>query len=175
MIIKKSNQNYAGHKKETVKSVFKLIGIILLVVIITGTAGFVIKSLWNWLMPEIFNLGRITYWQGIGLLILFKILFGGISQSSEKSTGYEASKRRDGIIKHTVYKEMQKNNNNNDKEDAEETVNDDNKEQTREDNLEQEKLYEEWWIQEGEARFDEYMKSINDSGSGNDSIPDELK
>jgi hypothetical protein len=39
--------------------------------------GFVVMSLWNWLMPALFSLGTITFWQAIGLLILSRILFGG--------------------------------------------------------------------------------------------------
>jgi len=39
--------------------------------------GFVIMWLWNWLMPAIFGLGVITYWQAVGLFVLAKILIGG--------------------------------------------------------------------------------------------------
>lgn len=39
--------------------------------------GFVVMSLWNWLMPALFGLTAITFWQALGLLILSKILFGG--------------------------------------------------------------------------------------------------
>ncbi|HKJ86096.1 MAG TPA: hypothetical protein VKA06_08465 [Spirochaetia bacterium] len=35
-------------------------------------------ALWNWLMPEIFGLTRITYWQAWGLFLLFSILFKNI-------------------------------------------------------------------------------------------------
>ncbi len=38
---------------------------------------FFVMRLWNWLMPAIFGLHLITYWQALGLLILCKILFGG--------------------------------------------------------------------------------------------------
>ena len=38
---------------------------------------WVVMLLWNWLMPMIFHLGELTYWQALGLLILSKILFGG--------------------------------------------------------------------------------------------------
>ena len=38
---------------------------------------FLIKALWNWLMPPVFHLGMITYWQALGILVLAKILFGG--------------------------------------------------------------------------------------------------
>jgi len=38
--------------------------------------GFIVMELWNGLMPAIFHLTTITFWQAIGLLILSKILFG---------------------------------------------------------------------------------------------------
>ena len=38
--------------------------------------GIVVKLLWNWLMPAIFGLGEISYWQAFGLVILAKLLFG---------------------------------------------------------------------------------------------------
>jgi hypothetical protein len=37
--------------------------------------GWVVMLLWNWLIPEIFGLTRISYWQGWGLLVLSSILF----------------------------------------------------------------------------------------------------
>lgn len=33
--------------------------------------------LWNWLMPVIFKLPAITFWQAVGLLLLSHILFKG--------------------------------------------------------------------------------------------------
>lgn len=39
--------------------------------------GFVIMYLWNWLMPLLFHLPEITFWQTVGLLVLSRILFGG--------------------------------------------------------------------------------------------------
>lgn len=33
--------------------------------------------LWNWLIPSIFGLTTINFWQAIGLLVLCKILFSG--------------------------------------------------------------------------------------------------
>ena len=39
--------------------------------------GFVVMSLWNWLMPALFGWHLISFWQALGLLILSKILFGG--------------------------------------------------------------------------------------------------
>lgn len=40
-------------------------------------AGFVVMELWNWLMPAIFDLTIISYWQALGLLVLGKLIFGG--------------------------------------------------------------------------------------------------
>jgi hypothetical protein len=38
--------------------------------------GMAVQLLWNWLMPVIFGLGEISYWQAFGLVILSKLLFG---------------------------------------------------------------------------------------------------
>lgn len=40
--------------------------------------GWAVMLLWNALMPEIFALPPLTYWQGVGLLLLGRILMGGI-------------------------------------------------------------------------------------------------
>jgi hypothetical protein len=51
---------------------------IVALVLIGGTAfGWAVTGLWNWLMPTLFGLGRITFWQALGLFVLGRILFGG--------------------------------------------------------------------------------------------------
>ena len=40
--------------------------------------GWLVMILWNWIMPTIFNLPLIGYWQGFGIVILAKLIFGGI-------------------------------------------------------------------------------------------------
>jgi len=37
--------------------------------------GYFVMLLWNWLMPAIFGLVEITYWQAWGLVLLAHILF----------------------------------------------------------------------------------------------------
>ncbi len=37
--------------------------------------GFIVMLLWNWLMPDIFGLPTISYWQAWGLVLLSHILF----------------------------------------------------------------------------------------------------
>jgi hypothetical protein len=39
--------------------------------------GFAVMGLWNVLMPGIFAVRSISFWQALGLLVLCKILFGG--------------------------------------------------------------------------------------------------
>jgi len=51
---------------------------ILLFVLLAATLfTFVVMWLWNWLMPVIFSLHAINFWQALGLLVLSRILFGG--------------------------------------------------------------------------------------------------
>ncbi len=54
-------------------------GICFAIIIALAIFGFsyITMELWNWLMPDIFGLKMITYWQALGLLILGKILFSG--------------------------------------------------------------------------------------------------
>ena len=51
-------------------------------ILIWGTiaiAGFgsAIWQLWNWLMPELFGMPAIGFWQAVGLMALSWLLFGG--------------------------------------------------------------------------------------------------
>lgn len=46
-------------------------------IVFLAVFGWVTERLWNWLMPPIFHLHVITYWQAVGLLLLSKILLGG--------------------------------------------------------------------------------------------------
>ncbi|MDQ0107745.1 hypothetical protein J2T02_002866 [Chitinophaga terrae (ex Kim and Jung 2007)] len=38
--------------------------------------GFLTMTLWNCLIPELFNGPHVTFWQALGLLLLGKLLFG---------------------------------------------------------------------------------------------------
>jgi len=38
--------------------------------------GEIVMRLWNWLVPMLFGLRQITFWQAIGILALCRILFG---------------------------------------------------------------------------------------------------
>lgn len=49
----------------------------LMAVLFGAAITIVVMELWNWLMPELFGLDMISFWQALGLLVLSKILFGG--------------------------------------------------------------------------------------------------
>ncbi len=61
--------------------------------------GWVVMLLWNWLMPDIFGLKRVSYWQAWGLLILSAILFKGMG-SSGGSNGRSDRKRKSELRRH---------------------------------------------------------------------------
>ncbi|MBX3047735.1 MAG: hypothetical protein KIT46_08115 [Anaerolineales bacterium] len=54
--------------------ILAVLGMLLFV----SVGGFVVRALWNWLMPELFGLPLISFWQGLGLLVLTRLLFGGM-------------------------------------------------------------------------------------------------
>ncbi len=54
---------------------FVLLGLIG-VAVFALVFGWLVMILWNWLMPAIFRLGVITYWQAFGIVILAKLIFG---------------------------------------------------------------------------------------------------
>ena len=66
--------------KQTVYNIFYVIGVLMLVVILIGGP---LMILWNWLMPMIFNLPEITFWQACGLQLLSIILFKQINTKKE--------------------------------------------------------------------------------------------
>jgi hypothetical protein len=40
--------------------------------------GEVVMHLWNWLLPPLFGWRALTFWQALGLLVLCRVLFGGL-------------------------------------------------------------------------------------------------
>jgi len=67
------------HHKKGLK-VLRIIGMTLVGIMAAILFGFLfalfIKLLWNWLMPVLFGLTEISYWQAFGIFILAKLLFG---------------------------------------------------------------------------------------------------
>ena len=51
---------------------------VLFVVVALAALGVVVMALWNWLLPGLFGWPAIGFWQALGLLVLSRILVGGL-------------------------------------------------------------------------------------------------
>jgi len=54
-----------------------VVGFMVFALLFVTLFGWAVHSLWNVLMPEIFGLPQISFWQALGLLTLSWLLFGG--------------------------------------------------------------------------------------------------
>jgi len=128
--------SYFNHKARTRK--FGIIAgwVLLGITAAVGFAfllGYAIMLLWNWLMPEIFGLIEITYWQAVGIIILAKILFGGFGH---KKHDHNKSKCPD---------RFKRSNSKNSKS-----------------GFAKWKYYDKFWKEEGEEAYDNYIQNVED-------------
>ena len=98
--------------------------------------GIIVRELWNWLMPMIFGLPAITFWQGVGIVILAKILFGGFSSHNDSSKPSKSC-RRESYEKRWEADGMKAG-------------------------FEKWRHYDEWWESEGEAAFTRYAEEARE-------------
>jgi len=68
-----------NNEDETMKQhhFLRALKVLLFVTVAGALLGFVIMQLWNWLMPAVFGLRVITFWQALGLFVLGKLLLSG--------------------------------------------------------------------------------------------------
>ncbi len=151
-------------EKKVAWKVLKVIGMVLLGILAGAFFGFVIMWLWNWLMPMIFDLTTLTYWQAVGLFILAKIIFGGFSGGSDSAS--KKKKGEKGTIRHTIKSEIKREFDKEFDKDQEKArakkaaKNGDVVEEAEEvaDSKSYDDMYESWWEKEGEKNFEQYMK-----------------
>jgi hypothetical protein len=77
-----------------IEKVFKGLMMLVMVAAVSVLLGFVVEHLWNWLMPGIFGVRTITYWQAVGLFFLSKLLLGGFPRGGGRGRGDRGWKRR---------------------------------------------------------------------------------
>lgn len=92
--------------------------------------GFLIKLLWNWLMPELFGLKEISYWQGIGIFVLARIIFGSFGGNNGSSKAKNSKKKIKGSC---------------------------NEDEETNDKYHSARNYDDWWETEGKKAFDDYV------------------
>ena len=54
----------------------------------TFIGGEVVRRLWNWLLPPLFGWPSLTFWQALGMLVLCRILFGGLGLHSSGRSNF---------------------------------------------------------------------------------------
>ena len=53
-----------------------VLGGVVMAVVLGVLFGYFVMLLWNNLMPDLFGFKLLTYWQGLGLVIMARLLFG---------------------------------------------------------------------------------------------------
>lgn len=152
----KMNWDIESEKNMAMK-VLKIIGMVILGVGVCILLGFVVMWLWNWLMPAIFGLSVITYWQAVGIFILGKLIFGGIGGSGNSGSSSKSSKNENKSgIGYEIKKEIKKEFDKEFEKDYEKRHNSDS-EEVVEENADYDEMYEKWWDTKGEKDFKKYM------------------
>ncbi|MBN2050382.1 MAG: hypothetical protein JW760_08075 [Spirochaetales bacterium] len=86
--------------------ILMVIGFVILGAGLLFLFGFIVRALWNWLMPDIFGLKTITYWQAWGLLVLSCILFGRIGGSG--GSGGSSDRKRKKQLRSYIREEQER-------------------------------------------------------------------
>jgi hypothetical protein len=71
-------------------------------VVFIAIGGEVVMQLWNWLLPPIFGVREVSFWQALGILALCRILFGGFG-----GRGCSRSKRMNAEERERLRQRMQ--------------------------------------------------------------------
>jgi hypothetical protein len=74
--------------------IFRFIGFGILGLGFIFLAVFITMSLWNWLVPSLFNGPELNFWQTAGLFLLSKILLTGISPGKHHDYRYKNDWRK---------------------------------------------------------------------------------
>jgi hypothetical protein len=74
--------------------VFRYVGFGILGIGFIILAVFITMSLWNWLVPSLFNGPAVNFWQTAGIFLLSKILLTGLAPGSRRDYRYKNDWRR---------------------------------------------------------------------------------
>lgn len=70
--------------KDVYESICVVLGSILFVIVLCFISAWVVSMCWNYIMPYLFNLPNITYWQAFAIQILCGCFFKPTNISSSK-------------------------------------------------------------------------------------------
>ena len=105
----------------------------VLIILLFGTS---LTLLWNWLMPDLFGIQKISLIQGFGVFALSKIIFGGFSGESKD----KKDKKKMNDYKQVDLRKTSINSHSN-------NIYDD--------------LFEKWWTEEGQSIFEKYLNEVD--------------
>ena len=98
--------------------------------------GIFVMLLWNALLPDLFKFPEIDYLQSVGLIILARLIFGGISFRYDHKKSKKSHNRKDKLIGLEWL-----------------------------DTISDWKYYDKYWDEEGEQNFKDYKKRMKDDNS----------
>ncbi len=108
---------------------FKVVFMIIAAIAFLLLFGYGFMLLWNWLMPDVFGLPILTYWKAVGILVMAKLLFGHFEGKGHKNHAKSPRKRFRNRINDSCKTDFSKW-----------------------------EFYDEFWNEEGEKAFEEYLK-----------------
>ena len=73
--MRSKNEDKTMHRRRFSRGL-KFVLFVPVAILVAALVCLLVMSLWNWLMPEVFGLHAITFWQALGLLILSRLLLG---------------------------------------------------------------------------------------------------
>ena len=111
-----------------IRSAFKIFFMIIAAGVFLLLFGYGFMLLWNWLMPEVFGLSSLSYWQAVGILFMAKLLFGNFEGKGHKRHSERPRKH------------------------FRERMND-----TCKSDFSKWQFYDEFWKDEGEKAFEDYI------------------
>lgn len=127
------------HRTHPVLKGLKIIGFVILgALAAAGFAflfGYFVMLLWNWLMPTIFGLTTITFWQAAGIVLLARLIFGGFKHNIDRS---HHDKRKD-FHQTKFFRYMREKG-------------------RSERNSKDWKYFDDYWWDEGEKAYNDYME-----------------
>jgi hypothetical protein len=128
--------------KKSIPRGFRIVGMVVFgivaAVLFALVFGVLVMVLWNWLMPAIFQLGEINYWQAFGIVILAKLIFGTFGHRRDRKNGkYD---HHEGFDNHTHFRRIFGDTGESDEE-----------------GFRKWKYFRDFWHEEGKEAFERYV------------------
>lgn len=120
-------------EKKRVPGFVRIPGFIILGIGVVAGFGALVMVLWNALMPEIFGLSTIGYWQALGIALLGRLLIGGGLGGNGGPKSEKAKNKKHWKSSEPMH------------------------------NRPYDEAYEQWWEKEGEHQFEDFMNKEKDA------------